>query len=159
MTVTTWERRDLLVLRAVATTDDENLRNGFLMLDHGRTGTFSLDLADEEIHAAILVLGDAGYVEGNGPNYNSGGGVHFTSFSVSGRGQQALGQWPLFHDIASPETLAQLLETLADEAPTEEEGANMRRAARYARTVGSGALRAAAIGATSQVARDMLGLP
>jgi hypothetical protein len=159
MTATTWERRDLPVLQAVATTDDENVRNGFLMLDYGRTGTFGLDLVDEEIHSAILVLGDAGYVEGNGPTYNSGGGVHFTSFSVTGRGQQALGQWPLFHNITSAETLARLLETLAAEAPTEEESANMRRAARYARTVGAGALRAAAIGATSQVVRNMLGLP
>jgi hypothetical protein len=157
MTTTTWERRDLPVLQAVATTDDENLRNDFLTLHRGRTGTFGLDLADEEIHDAILVLGDAGYVEGNGPTY-SGGGVHFTSFRVTGRGQQARGQWPLFHDIASPETLAQLLETLAEEAATEEESENMRRAARYARTIGGSAMRAAAIGATSQLLRNMLGL-
>ena len=157
--MTTWENRDLPVLRALATTDDENVRNGFLMLRLGRTGTLELSLADQEIHEAVLVLADVGYVEGNEPSYDTGGGATFTRFRVTGRGQQALGQWPLFHDLISPETMAELLDRLAEEAPSDEESENLRRAANYIRKVSSGVVRAAGTAATSQLLRNALGLP
>ena len=63
-----------------------------------------------------------------------------THFQVTGRGQQALGEWPLFDQIASPETLALLLERLAEEAPSDEEANNLRKAATYARSLAAGKL-------------------
>lgn len=77
---------------------------------------------------------------------------------MTGRGQQALGQWPLFDEIASPQTLALFLERFADEAATQEEETNLRRAAAYARSLSVATVKAAAIGAATQGARAALGL-
>lgn len=152
-----WERRDLPVLQTLATSDDSGLRAGFLSLSDTPGGHFGLDLTGGEIHDAILALEDAGYVEAR-VTYESGPSPVFTQLRVTGRGQQALGEWPLFDEIASPETLALLLERLAEEAPSEEEGTNLRQAARYARSLGAASLRAVAIGALSQLAKGQLGL-
>jgi hypothetical protein len=125
VTVTTWERGIYLFSGPSRLLTTRTFGNGFLMLDYGRIGTLGLDLADEEIHEAILMLGDAGYVEGNGPNYNSGGGVHFTSFRVTGQGPAGARSMASLSRHRFAETLARLLETLADEAATEEESENM----------------------------------
>jgi hypothetical protein len=154
--MTLWERRDLPVLQALATSDDENLRHGFLSVEEHGENALGLDLSPGELHDAILTLSDAGYVEG-AIGYESGGAT-FTRLGVTGRGQQALGQWPLFDEIASPKTLALLLERLADEAPTDEEAANLRQAGAYARTLGAASLRSAAVGVLSQLAKIGLGL-
>jgi hypothetical protein len=155
--LTVWERRDLPVLRALATSDDRNLQHGLLHLGAGATDPLGLDLPNGDVHDAILALSDADYVEGQ-VQYETGPGAIFTHLRVTGRGQQALGQWPLFDNVASPETLALLLERLAEEAPTDEEAANMRRAARYARTLGGAAVRAALTAATTQLVRAAAGL-
>jgi hypothetical protein len=81
-----------------------------------------------------------------------------THFQVTGRGQQALGEWPLFDQLASPDTLALLLERLAEEAPSDEEARNLQRAASYARGLAGSALRSAAIAALAHVARAHIGL-
>jgi hypothetical protein len=47
---------------------------------------------------------------------------------------QARGQWPWFNETW-PATIATLLERLADEAPSAEEGDNARKAASYLRTL------------------------
>jgi hypothetical protein len=153
--VTVWEQRDLVVLRALTTSDDENLRHGFLQTDEPRV--LGLDLSAGELHDAILALADVNYVEGD-VQYASGPSAMFTHLRVTGRGQQALGQWPLFDEISSPETLALLLERLADGAPTDEEADSLRRAAGYARTLGGASLRAAAVAVISQLAKAGLGL-
>jgi hypothetical protein len=153
--VTVWERRDLPVLRALASSDDDNLRHGFLDLTNDNP--LGLELDAGEIHDAILALGDAGYVDGD-VQYETGPGALFTRLRVTGRGQQALGEWPLFDEIASPNTLALLLERLAEEAPTDEEAENLRRAARYVRSLGAASLRSLAIAALSQLAKAGLGL-
>ncbi len=88
-----------------------------------------------------------------------GPGAHLTRVAVSGAGYQALGEWPLFDEITSPETMALLLEHLADEAPTEEETANMRHAARYVRSLGGETIRRFITGAIAAVIRGQLGLP
>ena len=88
-----------------------------------------LDLPEEALELAILTLGDADYVSGE-LEANFG----FTHLHVTGRGMQALGQWPWLSD-SSPATIAALLERLADEAPTPEESDNARRAANYVRTL------------------------
>lgn len=152
--MTVWERRDLPVLRALATSVDANVRDGFLNVGDG---ALDLVLSAGEIHDAIFALVDAGYVDGE-PQYSSGPSVLFTRLMVTGRGQQALGEWPLFDEIASPETFALLLERLAEEAPSDEEAANLRSAANYARSVGAGAVRAAAVSALSHLAKLGLGL-
>lgn len=151
-----WEQRDLPVLRALAQSDDAELRDhGVLRV--GKASALGLDLSPGELHDAVLTLGDAGYVEGR-VEYSSGPDAMFTHFRVTARGMQALGQWPLFDEIASPETLALLLERLADEAPTDEEASNMRRAAAYVRSVSGASLRALTTAAISQLARSAAGL-
>jgi hypothetical protein len=110
------------------------------------------------VHDAILALADAGYVEADNLEYETGPGAMFIRPRVTGRGQQALGQWPIFDEIASPETLARLLERLAEEAPTDEEATNLRRAAGYARSIGADSLRALMVGVVSQLAKMGLGL-
>ena len=156
--MTVWERRDLPVLQALATSRDDNVRSGFVSLHPGtQSEHLGLDLDGAEIHDAILALADAGYVEAANLSYETGPGAIFTGLRVTGRGQQALGEWPLFAEITSPDTLAVLLERLAEEAPTDEEAASMRAAAGYARTVGAGALRALASGALAQLARVAMG--
>ncbi len=156
--MTVWERRDLPVLQALATSDDHYVREGYFSLGHDRgKQTLQLDMSDAEIHDALLALADAGYVEFE-LTYETGPGALFTRLAVTGRGQQALGEWPLFDDIVSPETLALLLERLAEEAPTDEEATNMRRAANYVRGLSGATLRAFVTGATAAVLRHSLGL-
>lgn len=146
------------MLRALAASDD-HLRQGFLHLSpHYEEPILGLDLTAGDVHDAVLALHDVGYVEINRLQYESGPGAMFTGLRVTGRGQQALGEWPLFDEIAAPETLAALLERLAEEAPTQEEEENLRRAARYARSLGAASLRAATIGVLSQLAKAGLGL-
>jgi hypothetical protein len=155
--MTVWERRDLPVLRALAASDDENVRQGFLHLSTTEEKPLGLDLTTEEVYDAVLTLRDARYIEGD-LQHEGGGGALITHFQVTGRGQQALGEWPLFDQLASPETLALLLERLAEEAPSDEEAQNLRRAASYARSVAASTLRSAAIAALAHVARVHLGL-
>jgi hypothetical protein len=157
MTPSVWEQRDLPVLQALASSEDENLKHGFLSISTHSDNTLGLALPASAIFESILTLADVGYVDGELSN-ESGGSVTFTRLVVTGRGQQALGEWPLFDELASPETLALLLERLAEEAPTREEEDNLKRAARYARTVGAATLRALAVGATSQLVRNAAGL-
>jgi hypothetical protein len=114
-------------------------------------------LSDAEIYEALMVLRDVLYVDFD-VQLETGPGAHFNQLHVTGRGQQALGEWPLFDNIVSPETLALMLERLAEEAPSEEEASNMRRAARYVRTLSASSLRAFATGAVAALLRQSLGL-
>jgi DNA-binding PadR family transcriptional regulator len=156
--VTVWERRDLPVLQALATSEDSYVREGYVMVGHGKGGeALGLELSEGEIHDAILTLQDAGYVDFN-VQRESGPGAHFTNFTITGRGQQALGEWPLFDTIVAPETLALMLERLAEEAATDEEADNLRRSAGYVRTLSGAALRAFFTGAMSAALRGSLGL-
>lgn len=155
--MTVWERRDFPVLQALATSTDRNLQHGFLHLGAGSPNPLGLELSVGDVHDAVLALADAGYVEAQ-LQYETGPGAMFTHLRVTGRGQQALGQWPLFDRVASPETLALLLERLAEEAATDEEAESLRRAAGYARRLGATALRAALTAATSQLVRAAAGL-
>jgi hypothetical protein len=155
--MTLWERRDLPVLRALATSDDENIRQGYLQLSRQDQNPLGLSLEVDEVFEAVLTLGDAAYVEGELRREGAGGAL-FTHFQVTGRGQQALGEWPLFDQLASPETFALLLERMALVAPTEEEAGNLRKAASYARSLAAATVRSAAIAALVHVARSHVGL-
>ena len=153
-----WERRDLPVLRALSG-DDEHRRQGFLHMNYEfGEAPLGLDLSGGDVHDALLALHDADYVEIRTLQYESGRSAMFTGVRVTGRGQQALGEWPLFDEVASPQTLALLLERLAEEAPTNEEADNLRHAAAYARGLAAMSLRATAVGALSHLARVALGL-
>jgi hypothetical protein len=55
--------------------------------------------------------------------------------------------------------MAALLDRLAEEAPTEEQRTDARRAADYVRAVSAGAFRAAVTATTAQLLRFALGLP
>jgi hypothetical protein len=151
--MTVWERRDYPVLHALANSDDENLRHGFL----SAAEQLGLEMTPGDLHDALLALADADYIDVQ-VGYESGPSALFTHLQVTGRGQQALGQWPLFDEIASPETLAMLLEHLAAEAATSEEESNLRRAADYVRGVSAATLRALVIGVVAQLAKSGLGL-
>jgi hypothetical protein len=72
------------------------------------------------------------------------GGVTFTNILVTGRGMQALGQWPLFEEITSPPTLAAFLERLAERAENPEDADILRRTADYVRSLSGAVLQAAA---------------
>jgi hypothetical protein len=139
--VSLWETRDYPVLRAIADSDDNDLLHGFLQLGGGQAGErLGLQLSDEEIYTSVLVLGDADYLTGE-MNPETGNNAFFTKLRVTGAGQQALGEWPLFGD-PSPATLAAFLEQLADEAPTPDEAENARRASRFVKALSREALRA-----------------
>jgi hypothetical protein len=137
--VNVWERRDLPVLSALATTEDQHVRAGFLDLSLAQS-TLGVDLTNSEAHDAILTLGDVGYVEYD-IGYETGNGGLFNKLKVTGRGQQALGEWPLFTEV-TPATLAELLDRFADEAPTDEEADNARTAAAYVRSIPAAAFKA-----------------
>jgi hypothetical protein len=155
--MTVWERRDLPVLRALADTDDENILQGVLHLSAEDEKLLGLDLTTEEIYDAMLTLSDAGYVGGE-LQHEGARSALVSQFQITGRGYQALGEWPVFDELASPQTLALLLERLAEDAPTREEASNFRRAARYARGLTASTLRSAAIAALAHVARAHFGL-
>jgi hypothetical protein len=157
--VTVWAERDLPVLRALDVSDDVNIREGFLSLgDLDAREALGLELGNADVYDAMLVLRDAAYIDFE-LKHETGPGALFTRVAVTGRGQQALGQWPLFDSLAAPETIALLLERLAEEASTEEEASNLRRAAGYMRTLSLAAVRAFAASAISTLVRGSLGIP
>ncbi len=155
--MTIWERRDLPVLRALADTEDDNILQVVLQLSSEEKTPLELDLTTGEVYDAVLTLMDAGYIEGE-LKHEGGSSALVTDLQVTGRGLQALGEWPLFDQLASPETLAQLLERMAEEAPTVEEAGYLHRAATYARGLAAPTLRSAAIGTLAYVARAHFGL-
>ena len=154
-----WEDRALPVLNALRTSDNRNVCSGFLSLGHGRAeAQLALGLSDDAVHNTILQLGDAAYVEFNPPQYESGGGVHFSGLRVTGRGMQVLGEWPRFEAMISPATLAALIETLAEYAPPNE-AHQMREGASVVRRMAGATLKSLAMGAGGQLLRGALGLP
>jgi hypothetical protein len=128
--VTIWDDRDLPVLRALAATDHHEIRDGYLILgDDAAREKLGLDLPPDELERAVFTLRDAGYVAAK-PEAKFG----FTHLHVTGRGMQAIGQWPSFSE-SSPATIAALLDRLAEEAPTDAEAVSARRAASYIRSL------------------------
>jgi hypothetical protein len=101
-------------------------------------------------------LRDAGYVDFD--IQLDLGGAGLTELAVTGEGLRALGEWPLVEAVASPETIALLLEQLAPEAASEEESANMRRAARYLRGLAPATFRSLATGVAAAIIRAHIGL-
>lgn len=154
-----WTERDLPVLRALVESESPDALEGFLTLGRGQGAVeLGLDLDDAELHDSLLTLREAGYVDYTDLDYDIAPSAHFTGLAITGAGLQALGQWPLFDAATSPETVALFLERMAPEAPSEEETTNMRRAAKYVRSLGPGVFRSLATGAIAAVVRGSVGL-
>jgi len=140
--VTAWERRDRPVLDVLA----RGVENDRVALGRDRGRALGLDLDEDELFLAMLALRDAGFVKAD-MREEASAGITFTNILVTGRGMQALGQWPLFEEITSPATLAAFLERLAKQAEKPEDADTLRRTADYVRSLSGAVLQAAARGA------------
>jgi hypothetical protein len=158
--VSVWDERDHPVLRFLA--DQEH--QGWMLETASRSHEPHPDLPQltrAEFHRAVETLDDAGFVHYTNIEREGSpevGGVWWQDFILTGEGKQALGDWPYFDALGQPETLAAILERLAEYAPTEEEAQNYRRTATAIRALGAGA-RAAITGAISATVRGELHLP
>jgi hypothetical protein len=157
--VTFWERCSLPVLAAIASTSDEEIAAGLLDLAGGHGArALGVQLGDEQILQALLALDDTDYVAWNAMTWKSGPGVLFQGLRVTGRGQQALGQWPLFELMTSQQTLAMTFEALADIAAADERPALLRTRDKVLSLSADGS-KAALAAAGGQLVRRLLGLP
>ena len=152
-----WDERDEPVLRHLAGHPPQNN-----VLTTHRFATAPHDgmpaLTQAQVHRAIETLHDAGYVSSDGEQLSGGGGALWTHFQVTGAGKQALGLWPKFDALGSPGELADILDALADNAPTEEESSNLKRAAAAVRRAAPGVVRGIAVAGLGAGARAVLGI-
>lgn len=144
-----WEQRDEPVLRFL---HDHPPRQGILWTNwlSEQPHASVPQLTEAEFERAVQTLHDAGYVACDLEQGEGGGGRYRQRFFVTGRGKQALGEWPRFDALRKPAELAAVLERLAELAPTEEEASNFRKTAGLLRrggTVALGALMKGALGA------------
>jgi hypothetical protein len=155
-----WTERALPVLEALNNpSDPQFVQTRILTFGRGRAEkTLGLELSDDAIYETILQLGDAGYVDYSDITFFHPAGAHVFGLAVSGRGMQILGEWPRFELLISPQTLAALLEALADYV-TEEEAKPMRRSASFIRKMAGTTLKGIVVGAGSHYAKQALGLP
>lgn len=152
--MTVWTERDLPVLQAIASADDDHLREGFLFIG-GETDQLGLGMEPLDAIDSVLTLRDAGYLTFRDAQETFGNpNLHLTGLAVTGAGMQALGEWPSFDAVATPELLAALLERLAPEAPTADETTATRAAAGYVRSVAPGVLRSVVTGTVSALLRS-----
>jgi hypothetical protein len=148
----------LALLADLADPKDEMLSNGVLSLGRHRADQLGVDLAPGVAHDALLALADVGYVVWTDDTYAASGGVTFTGLHVTGKGMQALGQWPTLDTIMTPASLAHLLDALADYASDTDKGTALQVAAAYARKFGAATLRQAVVGYGAAQTRTRLGL-
>lgn len=94
----------------------------------------------------MLALADVGYVAWAHESYAASGGVTFTGLHVTGRGLQALGQWPMLDTMTTPASLAHLLDALADYAADADKAQTLQAAAKHARKLGAATLRQSLVG-------------
>jgi hypothetical protein len=151
-----WSERDEPALRWLADNPPRaNILRTNWMSDEPHEGVPALTQA--HFHKAVETLDDAGYVAGVTGDAPSGGWVSWTHFQVTGAGKQALGLWPRFDALAEPGELADILEALADNAPTEEQAGYLRRAAAAVRRAAPGVIRGIAVAGLGAGARSLLG--
>lgn len=151
-----WTERDFVVLRYL---HDHPPRDGYFSTNwtSKKPHPDLPQLTEQDVHVAIETLDDEGLIQYRNDHWNASGGVHWIDLQVSGAGLQALGQWPVFDALGSPEELGQLLDALADIAATDEEENNLRKAAATARSKGREALQSLAAGAIGAVVRGQIG--
>jgi hypothetical protein len=122
-----WSARDLVVLRHLHERPprDEVLSTNWQSKEpHAELAP----LREVDVHVAVETLADEGLVSYSETSRDAAGGVLWTGFQVSGAGLQALGEWHVFATLTSPSELGDLLEALADVAPSDEEEGNLRKA-------------------------------
>jgi hypothetical protein len=83
-------------------------------------------LTQAQAYVAVETLRDGRYLAADHGKWSSGGGFTITRIQVTGAGKQALGLWPRFDALGSPAELADILDALADHAPTGEEASNLK---------------------------------
>jgi hypothetical protein len=153
-----WDEHALPVLAALAASAHRNVTSGFVSVGHGRAArTLELDMTDVDILQALLALGDAGYLQWNELGYETAPGAHFSGLRVTGAGLQALGQWPYFELLTTPQTLAATFDALSDLVADEERPALLRARDKALELSREGA-KAAVIGAAGYLARGAAGL-
>jgi hypothetical protein len=157
--VSLWTEQAEPVLQAIASAKSGRLADGYVGLGRGRaSAALGLDLDEAEIHRAILLLKDAGYIECElkyewGPEPSA----RVSGLQVTGRGQQAIGEWPRFELLTTPSTLALMLEQLAEQVPADDQRP-LRKAAAYVRSLSVETVRTAIVTAGITLARDAAGL-
>jgi hypothetical protein len=151
--VKTWLERDLPVLQYLAEHPPEG---GLLFANWDQTEPDERmpELSQAAFHRAVVTLHDDRLVTWEKAGSETGGGVHWTRFQVTGEGMQALGEWPMFEALGQPLRLAALLETLAKNAASDEEQANLESAASRVRGLAPELLRSVVVGALQSLARQ-----
>lgn len=153
-----WSEQIAPVLEALASTDNATVREAlFLGPGDNAKQALGLDLDDRAIHEALLLLGDADYVEFT-EGHEGGGTAFVQDIRVTGRGEQVRGEWPRFELLLTPSTLGVLLEKMAEQADSAEQRSILNRAADYVRTLPGPAVRAAGIAVGSHLVRGALGI-
>ena len=115
-------------------------------------------MSDAELHDALLALRDVGFVHLDEIQYTSGSSASVLGARVTGRGMQALGQWPSMQAATSPITLAAILDLLRDYAPDDGTRAQLGDAAASVKRLGAGAVREAVGAFGAEALKVKLGL-
>lgn len=156
--VVEWERLALPVLVALADGTDRRVREGYIGLGRGRgAAALALDIDDGELHDALLALQDAQYVHIDTIEYASGG-ASVIGARVTGRGMQALGQWPSLQAATTPITLAAILDLLQDYALDDATHTSLGEASDAVKKLGVGAVREALTAFGAEALKARLGL-
>ena len=154
-----WERSALPVLQALAGCEDQRVRDGIIGLGHGRGAqALGIEMDDGELHDALMALADVDYIHIEDVQYESGGGAIVVGARVTGRGMQALGQWPSLQAAMSPVTLVAVLERLGDYAPDETVRAQIGEAVESAREAGAQVVQEAVASFAAEALKQQLGL-
>jgi hypothetical protein len=151
--VSTWAKRDLPVLYWLHETP---LRGRILSTNYqsDRPHPDLPGLSERDVHVSVETLADEGLVSYANQSWTMSGRVSWMKVQVTGAGLQALGEWPVFDMLGTPEALGRLLDGLAEMAASDEEESNLRAAAGVARTKGAEALRTIATGALGAIVRS-----
>lgn len=126
--MTLWDERDRPVLRSLL----EDPPAGGVLRIYSLSDTPyepSPGLTQAQVYRAVETLRDASYLSGDPGRWSSRSAYTFTRVQVTGPGKQALGLWPRFSALGEPSEFATILDALADNAPTQEQAGNLRRAA------------------------------
>lgn len=155
---THWESTALPLLEHLVAKERALRDRGLLELGAGQGGAewLELPMTDGELHETLHQLRDLDYV-GFKVERAGGPSAIFLDLRLTGRGLQVLGEWPRFEAWTSPPTLAAFADQLAEFASPDDR-TRLERAAVYLRSQAPGAIKGAAIAATSQLVRNVLGL-
>jgi hypothetical protein len=155
---THWESTALPLLERLVAKEQALRDRGLLELGAGQNGAEWLELAmtDGELYETLHQLRDLDCI-GFKVERAGGPSAMFLDLRLTGRGLQVLGEWPRFEAWTSPATLVAFADQLAEFASPEHR-TRLERAAAYLRSQAPGAIKGAAIAATSQLVRNVLGL-